>query len=80
MREERKRKLNYWRFYREGYIEKLSINGKNRNFTGEGLTMIDSLSITVLNLCAMISTVHWANFSRIFFCINLSVLESKKLI
>lgn len=55
------------------------MKGNNWNPTGEGLTMILSLSIMVFNLCAMVSTVQWAKFSRIFFCINSSVLESKTL-
>lgn len=67
------------RLYKEGQVEKLNINGNTWNATGEGLTMILSLSIMVFNLCAMVSTVHWANFSRIFFCINSSVLEPKEL-
>ena len=38
-----------------------------------------SLSMELLNLCVMVITVHWANFSWIAFFINSSVLESKKI-
>ena len=65
-------------FYKEGYIVKLNENGNNWNSTGKALTIILSLSIMVLNLCVMVTTVHWENFSWIAFFINSSVLESKK--